>query len=315
MILSKLSEKSGFMLDNSIIVFQQILIMLLLMLVGYVLFRKGTLDVPMTKKLSTLLNVYVGPCCIIEAFQREFDPAMAGTLGISFLAAALILGMSMGIANLIFPRRLPDRRVCVVLTNNGFMAIPLLTAMFGPTGVFLGTGHIVAMVIVQWTYAAGQLDRNWKFSVKKILLTPGVLASAFGLLLFVSPVKLPAPVFSAVSLLADVNTPVAMLILGAYLAQINLNQMCSNREVWKTTALRMLLIPALTVGVLVMLPVSDMAKLVLMVAAAAPTGISAAMFAQMFDGDYLFSTRVVGLTTLLSLVLLPGWIAVLSALL
>lgn len=303
------------MLDHSLIVFQQIFIMMLLMVVGYILFRRDTLDVPMTKKLSTLLNVYAGPCCIIESFQREFDPAMAGSLALSFLAAALILGLSMGLANLIFPRTLPDRRVCIVLTNNGFMAIPLLTAMFGPTGVFLGSGHIVVMAIVQWTYVARQLDRNWTFSAKKILLTPGVLASAFGLLLFFSPVKLPAPVFSAVGLLADLNTPIAMLILGAYLAQIDLKALFQNREVWKTGLLRMLLIPALSVLFLLVLPLSDTAKLVLMVAVAAPTGISAAMFAQMFDSDYLFATRVVGLTTMLSLFLLPGWIAVLSMLL
>ena len=223
--------------------------------------------------------------------------------------------MSMGIAGVAFPRHLPDRRVSIVLTNNGFMAIPLLTAMFGPVGVFLSSGHMVAMAIVQWTYVVCQLDRSYGISVKKILLTPGVLASAFCLILFVSPVKLPAPVFSAVGLLADLNTPLAMLILGAYLARIDLRELVRNREVWKTAALRMLLIPALTVGLLLVLPVSDMAKLVLMVAVAAPTGISAAMFSEMFGGDYLFSTRVVGLTTILSLLLLPGWIAVLSMLL
>ena len=108
---------------------------------------------------------------------------------------------------------------------------------------------------------------------------------------------------------------IAMLILGAYLAQIDLKALFQNREVWKTGLLRMLLIPALSVLLLLLLPLTDTAKLVLMVAVAAPTGISAAMFAQMFDSDYLFATRVVGLTTMLSLFLLPGWIAVLSMLL
>ena len=304
-----------FMLDNSRIVFQQILIMFLLMMVGFLLFRKGILDNTMTKKLSMLLNTYIGPCCIVEAFQREFDLEMAGKLGISFLAAALFLGLYMVIANLVYPRSLPDRRNCIVLTNNGFMAIPLLTAMFGPTGVFLGSGHIVAMVIVQWTYAVGQLDKQYRFTARRILLTPGVLGAVFGLLLFVSPVKLPETVFSAVGLLADTNTPLAMLILGSYLAQIDLKQMFCDGMVWKATCLRMLLIPALTLGGLLLLPADNMTKLVLMVAVAAPTGITSAMFAQMYDSDYLFATRVVGLTTLLSLGLLPGWISVLSMLL
>ena len=303
------------MLDYGTIVFQQILIMFLLISVGYFLFRKGHLDIPTTKKLSTLLNTFVGPSCIVISFQRAFDRQSAGQLGIAFLAAAVILGFSMVIANLLYPRSLPDRRNCIVLTNNGFMAIPLLTAMFGPFGVFLGSGHIVAMAIVQWTYTAGQLDRNYRFSAKKILLNPGVLASAAGLILFISPVKLPNTVFSALEFLSGMNTPLAMMILGSYLAQINLKQMFCDRAVWKTSLLRMLLIPAVTTLLLLVLPMDTMTKLVLMVAAAAPTGISCAMFAQMFDTDYLFATRVVGLTTLLSLILLPGWITVLTILL
>ena len=303
------------MLDYGLIVFRQILIMFFLILIGYFLFKKGHLDIPTTKKLSTLLSTFIGPSCVALSFQREFDWQSARQLGIAFLAAALILGMSMVIANLIYPRSLPDRRNCIVLTNNGFMAIPLLTAMFGPLGVFIGSGHIVVMSIVQWTYSAGQLDRNYRFSAKKILLSPGVLAAAGGLLLFISPVKLPGPVSEAAEFLAAMNTPLAMIILGSYLAQINLKQMFCDRAVWKTALLRMLLIPAATTILLLLLPMDTMTKLVLMVAAAAPTGLSCAMFAQMFDTDYLFATRIVGLTTLLSLILLPGWVSILTILL
>ena len=134
----------------------------------------------------------------------------------------------------------------------------------------------------------------------------------FGLLLFISPVKLPGVVYSAVELMSDMNTPLAMLILGSYLAQIDLKQMFCDKAVWKTAALRILLIPAAALVILMFLPVADMAKLVLMMAVAAPSGITCAMFAQMYDSDYLFATRVVGLTTLLSLVLLPMWIAAMT---
>ena len=134
----------------------------------------------------------------------------------------------------------------------------------------------------------------------------------FGLLLFISPVKLPGVVYSAVELMSDMNTPLAMLILGSYLAQIDLKQMFCDKAVWKTAALRILLIPAAALVILMFLPVADMAKLVLMVAVATPSGITCAMFAQMYDSDYLFATRVVGLTTLLSLVLLPMWIAAMT---
>ena len=303
------------MLENSIIVFNRILIMFLLMIVGFILYHKDVLDNHTTKKLSVLLNTYVMPCCVIASFQRAFDGALAKTLAGTFLVALLTFGISIVLAVLLFPKSKPDSRVCIVLTNNGFMALPLLDAMFGATGVFLGAAHIVAMAIVIWTFAVSQLDRNYKFTVRRILLTPGVIAALISLALFLSPVKLPEPIYAAVSFMGDLNTPLAMLVLGAYLAQIDFRCVFSDREVWKISCLRVLLIPAITVALLACLPLDPTATLTLLVGCAAPTATARAMFAQIYDTDYLFSTRVVALTTLLSLLTLPGWIAVLTAIL
>ena len=74
----------------------------------------------------------------------------------------------------------------------------------------------------------------------------------------------------------------------------------------------MLAIPAITVALLSFLPLDQTAKLTLLVGCAAPSAIAAAMFAQMYGTDYLFSTRAVALTTILSLVTLPGVIALMS---
>lgn len=301
------------MLQNSFIVFDQITIMFLLMIVGFFFYKKKILDNHTTKKLSTILNTYIMPCCLIRSFQRPFDPALAGVLMRTFSAAVILFIISILIAVFLFPKK-ADARVCSVISNNGFMSLPLLEALFGTTGVFLGSAHIVTMAIVLWTFGVSQLDRDYRFSFRRVVLTPGILAAAFSFLLFVSPIKLPQQVFSAVSLLADLNTPLAMLVLGAYLAQIDLLQMFSSLSVWKVSAVRILLIPAISVVLLAFFPLDPTAKLSLLVAMAAPSGIAAAMFAQIYNTDYLFSTRVVALSTILSLITLPAWIAVLSAL-
>ena len=303
------------MFENSIIVFNRILIMFLLMIVGFILFHKDVLDNHTTKKLSVLLNTYVMPCCVIASFQRAFDHALAKTLAGTFLIALLTFGISIVLAVLIFPKSKPDSRVCIVLTNNGFMALPLLDAMFGATGVFLGAAHIVAMAIVIWTFAVSQLDRNYKFTVRRILLTPGVIAAALSIALFVSPIKLPEPIYVAASFMGDLNTPLGMLVLGAYLAQIDFRLVFADKAVWKPSLLRLILIPAISVVLLTVIPLDQTAKLALLVGVATPTAIASAMFAQIHGTDYLFSTRVVALTTLLSLVTLPAWIAVLTAIL
>lgn len=301
------------MLQNSLIVFHQITIMFLLMLVGFFFRHKQILDDHTTKKLSVILNTYIMPCCVIEAFQRPFETALARTLALTFLAAILLFLIAILLVTRIYPKSKPDSRVCAVLSNNGFMSLPLLDALFGTTGVFLGSAHIVVMAIVIWTFGVSQLDRNYRFQVSRILRTPGVLAAAFSILLFVSPIKLPAQVFSAVALLGDLNTPLAMLVLGAYLAQIDFRQVFRDPQVWKISCIRILIIPLLSVTVLLFFPLDLTAKLTLLIAIAAPTAVAAAMFAQIYETDYLFSTRVVALSTILSLITLPAWIAIFTA--
>ena len=302
------------MLQNSLIVFDRILIMFLLVLVGFFLYQKDILDNHTSKKLSVILNTCIVPCCVIEAFQRPFDSSLAKTLALTFFAAAILFLISIALSMRLFPKSEADSRVSAVLSNNGFMSLPLLDALFGSTGVFLGSAHIVVMAIVIWTFGVSQLDRDYRFSLRRIVMTPGVLAAIFSLLLFISPVKLPAQIFSAVAFLGDLNTPLAMLVLGAYLAQIDFCQVFNNLEVWKITCIRIIVIPFISVLVLMHFPLDITANISLLIAMAAPTAVAAPMFAQIYGTDYLFSTRVVALSTILSLITLPAWIAVLTAL-
>ena len=82
------------MLQNSVIVFHQILVMFLLMLVGYVLFRRKILDNHTTSRISTLLNTLIMPCCVLSSFNRRFDPTLAYTLALTLLCAILVFILS-----------------------------------------------------------------------------------------------------------------------------------------------------------------------------------------------------------------------------
>ena len=92
------------MLQNSLIVFNQILIMFLLMGVGFFLYNRSILDDHTTKKLSVILSTYIMPCCVIEAFQRPFDRVLAKSLAWTFFAAVLLFVISIAVCILIFPK-------------------------------------------------------------------------------------------------------------------------------------------------------------------------------------------------------------------
>ena len=99
------------------------------------------------------------------------------------------------------------------------------------------------------------------------------------------------------------------------MAQVNLRECFLDGALWRLSLLRLLVVPAITMVLLFFAPIGDTAALVLLVGVAAPCAIACAMFSQVYGADYLFATRAIALTTLLSVVTLPGLIAVMEAVL
>lgn len=298
------------------ILLEQIFIMFLLMGAGFVIYRLGMLPKEMTRQLSNLLVKIVTPFTMICSFQRAFDLTLAKTLAIVLVCGFLTFFIGIAVSALLYrPAKFENyanRRMCATYSNNGFMALPLLNAMFGPIGVFLGSAHIVASTVLTWTYSVPQLCGG-KAELKKIVLNPGTIALILGTLLFVSPVKVPGPVFTAMNYLGSLNTPLAMLIVGSYLAQTDLLSAFRDLSILRNSLVRLLLIPGLALLFLLFTPLDETARMALLIGVSAPVAISNATFAQIFDSDYLYCTKAVAVSTVLSIATMPLMIALYAA--
>ncbi|NLM51819.1 MAG: hypothetical protein GX197_03215 [Firmicutes bacterium] len=298
------------MLEYGIIIFNQMIVMVLLVAAGYFFYKKGIIDDPAAEKLSRLLSTYIIPASIIVSFQRPYESALAKDLFSLFLTGLGSFLLSILLAQKVYPPQkfanYADRQMCIIFTNNGFLAFPLLEGMFGSLGVFLGSAHLAAMNLVLWTYGVYLMEENGKqLSLKKIVANPGVLAFLCGVIVFVSPVKLPHNIFLALKYLSGIMTPLAMIVLGSFIAQISVKSYFNDYSVRQASFYRLIVIPAVTMLILYFLPLALTAKIVLLVAVAAPTAVVSPMFAKIYHTDYLFSTRVVALSTLLSIITLP----------
>ena len=105
-----------------------------------------------------------------------------------------------------------------------------------------------------------------------------------------------------------------MICLGCFLAQVRLRDCFFDKALWRLSALRLVVIPLLVMAGLLLVPLDPTAKLSLLIGVAAPSAIACAMFSQIYGADYLFATRAIALTTILSAVTLPGLIAVMESL-
>ena len=299
-------------MEMILLLVRQNVLMALYLLIGYLLFRRKLISVQGSAELGKILLYVIMPMAIVNSYLREFSAEILSGFLFSLLAAAAALLLSMAVSALFF-RKNPVRQFGAAFSNAGFIGIPLVQAVLGAEAVFYIASFIAFLNILQWTYGVFLMTRNREaISSKKILTNPIVISFAVGLLLFFLPVELPSVLTSLTSSLSQMSGPMAMMVLGTYLAQIRLSELFTSAQSYLCCLVRLILIPVLTILLLTLAPESlVLPRMAILLAAAAPVGSNIAIFAQLYGQSYTEAVKDVCLSTVLSIATLPlmVWIA------
>lgn len=296
--------------DNALIVVNQVFILFLLIGVGYLLRKLKLIDENGIRQMTNMLLMIITPCIIIRSFQTPFDASLLGGMGIAAGFAVLSHVIGALVARPFF-RRQPDPRrkvleFSVVFTNCGFMCIPLLAAVLGEKGVFYGSIYITVFNVAQWTYGVLLMTGSRKnVSLFKSLVNPGTVTVLIAIPIFIFSIRLPEAISVVVGYLADTNTPLAMIVIGAQMAVVSLKNIAGDRPLLLATGLRLLVVPAIVMVILSLLPLDRVLVLSCLIPAAAPTAAAAGLFSTRFRQDTALAAQMIGLTTLLSIVTIP----------
>ena len=288
------------------IVLRQIVIMFLYMAIGGLLFQKGLITKEGSKSLANLLLYVVLPCVVVKSFCVARTPERTSGLLVSFLAALGILLLAMAVSHLLFKKN-PIDDFGAAFSNAGFMGFPLVAAVQGSEAIFYAAGFVALLNALQWTYGQSLISGDPGYrSPKAILKNPLVLSLLLGILIFCFEIPMPAIASDLLAALSALNAPLAMVILGVYLAQTDPKTLFNDPHLYVVAAARLVLIPLLTIRVLKLLPAEYAAiATTLVIVAAAPIGSNVAVYAQKLGKDYAYAVRGVCLSTLLSAITMP----------
>lgn len=286
---------------------QQVSMMYVLMAIGFVVYRKKLINEEGTKQLSNLLVWVINPLIMLTRYQMEFSMIKLKELGISFVVSlgAMLLGFLIG--EIVFKKEQRINKFAIGFANAGFIGIPLVTSIMGIEKVFFLSAYLVCFNILSYTYGIYMVSGNKKLiTAKSLALNPGIIAVVLGLLIFISPIKLPGIIFNAFNLVGQTNTPIAMILLGTYIAKSKLITLFSDRQAYFVCFVKLILIPLVIIIIFKLLP-TELAeiKMVVLIAMSTPVGLTVPMFSQMYGGDYEYGAKLVGLSTLLSLATIP----------
>lgn len=303
-------------MENFFFVATQVGILFSLMAVGALCRKFRLLDGASVKGVVNVLVLVVTPCLIVDCFQRPFDPSSLRSMGVAFLVAisahlALVAFATAAIRHR-DERTRAVLRLAAVFSNAGFMGIPLEQSLFGSDGVFFGIIYVVVFNLFMWSWGlcvmkgAGIKSLGAKGLIP-LFVNPGTVGIAVALPLFVFSVKLPAVPAEGVRLVASLNTPLAMLVIGYYLAGAALGKVLLSPSAHFTAFVRLVAYPAALIAALLPFKgsIDRIMALSLVTAASAPVAAMVSMFASKYDRDVDMSVGLVSGTTLLSMITMP----------
>ena len=314
-------ERRGFgiicvvMFESFAVVARQVLILFLLMGVGAACHRLKILSRETVKGLTELLVLIITPTLIVHVFQRPFDRALLAGLGWAVAAsfAAHAIGSALAFACL---RRggVSQRgvlRFAVIFSNAGFMGLPLEYALLGPRGVFFGAVYVVMFNLVCWSWGIMVMRGEMRgASARALFVNPGTVGVALGLPFFLFSIKMPEMLAVPVGMIADLNTPLAMIMTGWYLADADFGPVLRCFDAYTAGFLRLAAVPAAVVGLMWALRSAGFELDATMcaatsTAAAAPVGALTTVVAARLGKDVSMATGLVSGTTLVSMLTMP----------
>lgn len=288
----------------------QVAVLFILISIGFICAKKSIFDEHAIKNLTHFILYFVTPTVVINSFNREYDPLLVKKLIVSAGCGAALHFLNILISYLLIHDKDQAKKTVlrygIIFSNCGYMALPLQNALLGTEGVFLGTAYIAVFNLLTWTYGLILMSGTTKeISVKKIIINPGIIGITVGLIIFLTPVKLPVIIASSVQHLANLNTPLPMMIIGFYLAQITSFAVLKDKMLLWGIFIRLVICPLVALGLLYALNIRSNVLPAMVIASSAPTAANTTMFSAKYEKDTQTSVTMVAMSTLFSIITTP----------
>lgn len=289
------------------ITFKKLIEMFIILFVGIIGYKTKVISESGNKTLSNVLLMIINPIVLFMAFQQDYTPELLKNFIVSVFFAVIAHIVGIIISYIFIKKTAKDfeiEKVACTYSNCGFIGIPIINAIFGSEGVFYLAAYLAVFNLFLWTH--GLVVTTGKFNIKTIisgLLSPCMTAIFLGAAL--AYFKLPEIISSPLNAIADMNTPVAMLVAGATMAQSDILKAIKNYRVYIVALLKLFIIPVITAVVLFLFQYDDMVTTITVIEMACPVAASGTMFALRYNRNAIYASELYIISTLLSAISLP----------
>lgn len=308
-------EESSLFLSNVTIAARQVGILYIIALIGVVADKAKIFTESTAKKCTDLLFYIITPGVIINSFlTTEFSKESATNLLISVGCGFLIHFVGIFITLPFFRKGNVDENAVFkygsIYGNVGYLTLPLTNAVLGSEGVFYCSGVVMAFNVMSFTHGILLMDnRSKKLDVKKLFLNPGVAGVVIGLPFYLFNIDLPEIITAPVAYIDSMQTPVAMLIFGTYLANSDHKSIFKEKKIFVTALIKLIILPVFMFVIYKLLGLSGTLICALMISSCAPSANNTVMFSAKYGKNTGLASQTVSVVSFLSIITMPLIIA------
>lgn len=296
------------------IVINQAIILFIMMITGIAAGKAGIISDGVSKKFSELLIYVTSPMMVLGSFFFEYSPDKLRDALLVPVLSAIFFFLTIIISKILFRKydeeKGPIMRFAMVFSNCGFIGLPMMKALFGNDGVFYGVFYTFVFDIFLWTvgismFSESKREKGNVKTLKKVLLNPAIIALYIGLVIFVLRLPIPDAAKEAINHIGNMTLPLSMLIIGSLISKTKFKTLLNDVRVYYISFIRLIAIPLLAYFLLSFTGLPRMPVSIVVTALAMPAAAFTSIFADMFDKDSVFGSKVVTLSTMFSIITVP----------
>ncbi len=308
-------------MESLILSFNSVMPIFLLMLTGYILKAVNIADKKGFDTVNRLVfKAFLPTLLFYNIYKTESADVVNPKLMIFTVAGTLIV-FAVGYAFVFILTKDNDKRGVMLQgffrSNYAILGLPLVEYIC--EGKTSGLSSLMVAVIVPLFNVLAVISlerfRDGKLNIPKML--KGVLTNTLiigcllGLVFYLAGIKLPDVVEKAVSDVAKIASPLAIIVLGASFTFSSLRGCV--KELCTVVAARLVIVPAIAIFFAVLLGFTGEALACVLIAFGAPVAVSSFSMAQQMGGDEALAAQVVVVSSALCLLTLFGWIFLLNS--
>ena len=283
--------------------------------IGFVLGHTRIMSTRTFREMNNVtFRLFLPVLIFSNIYQADLTKAVSVRLIVFAVCALLVLFI---LAMVLGPRFEPlnKRRGVLVqaICRSNFIifGLPVATSLYGTesAGIASILVGVVVPVINTLSVIALEYFRGEKPDLKKIgkgiLFNPIILGAILGMFMVATGLQLPRTLKSIVTELAQIATPLALIVLGGSVTFTTMGT--HSKQLVSGIAIRLLGVPLVGLTVAILLGFRNIELVILMAMFASPAAISSYTMAQQMDGDAELAGQLVIFTTIFSIITIFLW--------